>query len=76
MTNNQRKNEVNERLKIINQLLKKKKVTIQDDYTHDVFTDKNGKELFSVMSSRGFYTHQEKEIETLDIIITNLKHIQ
>jgi hypothetical protein len=70
------KKEKADKLQLINRLMKQKKVFILDDYSHDVFTDKNGKELFSVMSSRGFSPYPEKEMEVLDTIIANLKNIE
>lgn len=61
-----------EKIQKINHLLEKKEVTIQDDYSTDIFKDKDGNEIFSVMSSRGFLKHPEKEQEVLDEIISKL----
>lgn len=61
-----------EKIKKINELLELKQVTIQDDYFTDIFVDSDGEKIFSVMSSRGFEKHPEKEEEVLNTIITNL----
>ena len=61
-----------EKIKKINELLELKEVTIQDDYYTDIFIDSDGKRIFSVMSSRGFKKHPNKEVEVLNEIITNL----
>lgn len=62
-----------EKIEKINTLIEETNVTIQDDYTQDIFKDENGNEIFSVMSSRGFLKHPEKEEEVLIEIIKELE---
>ena len=67
---------IEEKINKINELLESKEVTVQDDYFTDIFNDVNGKKIFSVMSSRGFAKHPEKELEVLDEIIKNLNNYE
>ena len=61
-----------EKLKLINEILEKTDVSIQDDYFEDIFKDENNVEIFRVMSSRLLSKYPEKENELLDEIIENL----
>lgn len=61
-----------EKVEKINELLELKEVTIQDDYFTDIFNDKNNKEIFRVMSARGFEKHPEKVDEVIDFILKEL----
>ena len=61
-----------EKVEKINELLELKEVTVQDDYFTDIFNDKNNKEIFRVMSARGFEKYPEKEDEVIDFILKEL----
>ena len=63
---------IDEKVEKINELLELKEVTVQDDYFTDIFNDKNNKEIFRVMSSRGFEKHPEKVDEVIDFILQEL----
>ena len=57
-----------EKLKLINEILEKTDVSIQDD----IFKDENNVEIFRVMSSRLLSKYPERENDLLDEIIENL----
>ena len=61
-----------EKLKLINEILEKTDVSIQDDYFEDIFKDENNVEIFRVMSSRFLSKYPERENDLLDEIIENL----
>ena len=61
-----------EKLKLINEILEKTDVSIQDDYFEDIFKDENNVEIFRVMSSRLLSKYPERENDLLDEIIENL----
>ena len=63
-----------EKLKLINEILEKNDISIQDDYFEDIFKDENNVEIFRVMSSRLLSKYPEKENELLDEIIKNLNN--
>ena len=63
---------IDEKVEKINELLELKEVTVQDDYFTDIFNDKNNKEIFRVMSPRGFEKHPEKVDEVIDFILQEL----
>ena len=63
-----------EKLKLINEILEKNDISIQDDYFEDIFKDENNVEIFRVMSSRFLSKYPEKENELLDEIIKNLNN--
>ena len=60
------------KLKLINEILEKTDVSIQDDYFEDIFKDENNVEIFRVMSSRFLSKYPERENDLLDEIIENL----
>ena len=62
------------KLKLINEILEKNDISIQDDYFEDIFKDENNVEIFRVMSSRFLSKYPEKENELLDEIIKNLNN--
>ena len=57
---------------MINEILEKTDVSIQDDYFEDIFKDENNVEIFRVMSSRLLSKYPERENDLLDEIIENL----
>ena len=61
-----------EKLKLINEILEKTDISIQDDYFEDIFKDENNVEIFRVMSSRLLSKYPERENDLLDEIIENL----
>jgi hypothetical protein len=61
-----------EKLKLINEILEKTDVSIQDDYFEDIFKDENNVEIFRVMSPRLLSKYPERENDLLDEIILNL----
>ena len=61
-----------EKLKLINEILEKTDVSIQDDYFEDIFKDENNVEIFRVMSSRLLSKYPERKNDLLDEIIENL----
>ena len=63
---------IDEKVEKINEFLELKEVTVQDDYFTDIFNDKNNKEIFRVMSPRGFEKHPEKVDEVIDFILQEL----
>ena len=63
-----------EKLKLINEILEKNDISIQDDYFEDISKDENNVEIFRVMSSRFLSKYPEKENELLDEIIKNLNN--
>lgn len=60
------------KLKLINEILEKTDISIQDDYFEDIFKDENNVEIFRVMSSRLLSKYPERENDLLDEIIENL----
>ena len=60
------------KLKLINEILEKTDVSIQDDYFEDIFKDENNVEIFRVMSSRLLSKYPERGNDLLDEIILNL----
>ena len=50
-----------EKLKLINEILEKTDISIQDDYFEDIFKDENNVEIFRVMSSRLLSKYPERE---------------
>ena len=63
-----------EKLKLINEILEKTDVYIQDDYFEDIFKDENNVEIFRVMSSRLLSKYPEIENSLLDEIIEKLNN--
>ena len=60
------------KLKLINEILEKTDVSIQDDYFEDIFKDENNVEIFRVISPRLLSKYPERENDLLDEIIENL----
>ena len=63
-----------EKLKLINEILEKTDVSIQDDYFEDIFKDENNVEIFRVMSPRLLSKYPERENDLLDEIIEKLNN--
>ena len=61
-----------EKLKLINEILEKTDISIQDDYFEDIFKDENNVEIFRVMSPRLLSKYPERENDLLDEIIENI----
>ena len=63
-----------EKLKLINEILEKTDVSIQDDYFEDIFKDENNVEIFRVISPRLLSKYPERENSLLDEIIEKLNN--
>ena len=63
---------IDEKVEILNNLLKEKKLRILDDFYEEIFEDENNIEIFRVKSKRMFES-QEDAVEVLNETIYNLE---